>query len=459
MKHQFHNSILREYDIRGIVGSTLRIKDAYFIGKKFAVDIKKKYKRAKIVVGYDGRLSSPLLKKELCKGLLDGGASISVIGVCPSPMLYYACKKLNCDGAIMITGSHNPLNYNGFKILSKEYSYYGKKIISLAQTKVPSKKNITGVKKEYDISYSYILELTKNLDKIDNNLNIVWDPGNGATCDILKKLIKILPGKHTIINSYMDGTFPSHDPDPTVEKNLADLKKMIIKNRADIGIAFDGDGDRIGIVDSKGNFIPGDQLLLIFSNDVLKENRNCSIISDVKASDILFKEIKKIGGIPIMWKTGHSLIKEKMKETGAVLAGEMSGHIFFSDRYFGFDDALYAALRLLEIISKNKNISEYITAFDKVYSTPEIKVECADNFKFSVIEKSIKIVKKKHKNVSLIDGIRVNTSNGWWLLRASNTQPALIIRCEAASKQKVKKLLNEITYILKESNIDLDYNI
>ena len=458
MDHKFNKTILREYDIRGIVGNTLTAKDAFFIGKKFSTDIKNQYKNAKIAVGYDGRMSSNLLEKQLTKGLLQGGAKVNNIGVCPSPMLYYACKALNCDGAIMITGSHNPPDYNGFKILSREQSYYGKKIIDLAKTEVSKHPISGGEYKYYDITYSYILELTKNLNKINSKVKVVWDPGNGSTCEILNKLIKVIPGKHKVINANIDGTFPSHHPDPTVEENLLELKKTVLQTKSDVGIAFDGDGDRIGIVNSKGVFIPGDQLLLIFSHQVVKENPNCSIISDVKASDILFKEIKRIGGNPIMWKTGHSLIKEKMKETGAVLAGEMSGHIFFSDKYYGYDDALYAALRLLEIVSKNKEISKYLYAFKKIYSTPEIKVKCKDSNKFNVIEKSINIIKKKYNKVVLIDGIRVNTVDGWWLLRASNTQPALIVRCEASSKKAIKRFLLDIFNILKVNKIEMDYN-
>ncbi|MAH89085.1 MAG: phosphomannomutase [Pelagibacterales bacterium] len=451
--HKFNKSIFRAYDIRGIVSETLSVKDAYFIGYNFATNVKQKFNSVNIIVGYDGRLSSPILEKNLIQGLLNTGAYVTRIGVCTSPMLYYASERLRADGAIMITGSHNPSNYNGFKILTKEGSYFGKEILNLLKTKI--EKPLLGKSHYFNISNSYISELVDAIAFDKKNISVVWDTGNGSTGDILKKLVKHLPGKHIMINSDVDGTFPSHHPDPTEEKNLIDIKKSIKKNKADIGIAFDGDGDRIGVLDSEGNFISGDKLLLLYAMDILKNKPHSKIIADVKASNIIFETINSLGGEAIMCKTGHSLIKAKMKETKALLAGEMSGHIFFADDYYGFDDALYASVRLLNIISKGFNIKKFLDKFKNLYSTPEIKVFCEDNKKFKVINQIIKIAHKKYKKAIYIDGIRVNFSYGWWLIRASNTQPAIIIRCEANSKKNLLNLTKEVELILSEFNLKL----
>ena len=451
MYSSFHKSIIRAYDIRGIVSDTLHVKDAYLLGRKFANDIFEKFKNLRIVVGYDGRLSSPILEKELILGLKDGGAEVIRIGLCPSPMLYFASKTLDSDGAIMITGSHNPAQYNGFKILSRENSYYGEEIQNLAKKNITNKSNRLGKILEFQLKEAYLKRITEDLQNIKKDIKVVWDPGNGSSAEVLKSLINIIPGEHIILNGKVDGTFPSHHPDPTVEKNLIILKKTVRSVKADVGIAFDGDGDRIGVIDEEANFISGDQLLLIFSEELLKYYPGAKIISDVKASNIVFKQIKKLGGNPIIWKTGHSLIKTKMKETGALLAGEMSGHVFFADRYLGFDDAIYASLRLLEIISRKKPLKQYLTAFSEVISTPEIKIECEDALKFRVMDKCKQIVKKRFKNYSLIDGIRVQNSEGWWLLRASNTQPALIIRCEASSKMYLESLIDEVENLLSSA--------
>ena len=454
-KHKFNKSIFRAYDIRGIVADTLSVKDAYYIGYNFAKKIKDKFGSINIIVGYDGRLSSPILEKSLIKGLYDNGANITRIGLCASPMLYYASIRLRAEGAIMITGSHNPSEYNGFKMLTKEGSYYGKQISSLMEIK--SMPLLYGNIHYFDISNSYITKLVNSISFKKNNLTVVWDPGNGSTGNIVKKLIKHLPGRHILINSDIDGTFPSHHPDPTEEKNLIEIKKSIKKNRADIGIAFDGDGDRIGVVESKGKLISGDKLLLLFAIDILKKKPKAKIIADVKASNLIFKTINNLGGTAIMCKTGHSLIKTKMKKTKALLAGEMSGHIFFSDEYYGFDDALYASIRLLNILSKGFNLERFLEKFKNLHSTPEIKVYCEDNYKFTVIDKIVKIISKKYKDVSYIDGIRVNLSFGWWLIRASNTQPAIIVRCEANSRKNLFDLIKELRLILSKFDLKLNY--
>ncbi len=454
-KHKFNKSIFRAYDIRGIVADTLSVKDAYYIGYNFAKQIKDKFKSINILVGYDGRLSSPILEKNLIQGLFDNGANVTRIGLCASPMLYYASVILRTDGAIMITGSHNPSNYNGFKILTKKGSYYGKEILSLIKIKTMS--SFSGNINYFDISNSYVSKLVNTISFSKSNLKVVWDSGNGSAGNIIKKLIKHIPGKHILINSDVDGTFPSHHPDPTEEKNLVEIKKSIKENKADIGIAFDGDGDRIGVVDSQGTFISGDKLLLLFAIDILKKNPKSKIIADVKASNLIFTTIKSLGGIAIMSKTGHSLIKAKMKETNALLAGEMSGHMFFSDEYYGFDDAIYASVRLLNILSKGFNLERFLKKFKNIHSTPEIKVSCEDNYKFKVIDEIVKITSKKYRDVSYVDGIRVNLSYGWWLIRASNTQPAIIIRCEANSEKYLICLIKEVELILLKFDLKLNY--
>ena len=453
--HKFNKSIFRAYDIRGIVAETLSVKDAYYIGYNFAKKISDKFKSVNIVVGYDGRLSSPILEKSLIQGLFDNGANVIRIGLCASPVLYFASIRLRAEAAIMITGSHNPSNYNGFKILTKEGSYFGKELLSLMKSK--TMPIMHGNIHYFDISNSYISNLVNAISFKKNNLKIVWDPGNGSTGDIIKKLIKHIPGEHILINSDVDGTFPSHHPDPTEEKNLVEIKKTIKKYQADIGIAFDGDGDRIGVIDSHANFVSGDKLLLLFAMDILKKKPKSKIIADVKASNLIFKTISSLGGTAIMSKTGHSLIKSKMKETKALLAGEMSGHIFFADEYYGFDDAIYASIRLLNIMSQGFNIKGFLEKFKNLHSTPEIKVFCEDSYKFRVIDEIIKITFKKYRDVSYIDGIRVNLSYGWWLIRASNTQPAIVVRCEANSKKSLTTLIKEVDLILLKFDLKINY--
>ena len=452
MRRKFHDSILRAYDIRGVIGETLNSEDAYFLGLKFSSYIRKKTHTSRVVVGYDGRLSSKLLNTQLIKGLVDAGSYVTSVGVCPSPMLYYADKILRADGSIMITGSHNPSNYNGFKMIVGGKSIYGDEIQKLAnynETQTPQK----GISKRFKIDDSYILEITKDIKNINPDLKVVWDTGNGAAGNILKKILKLLPGKHHLLNSEIDGTFPSHHPDPTEEKNLKQLKKKVSISNADIGIAFDGDGDRIGIVDNKSNFISGDKLLYMFATEVVKDNPGAIIISDVKASNMIFEQIKKIGGTPLMWKTGHSFIKEKMRKTKALLAGEMSGHIFFADKYYGYDDALYASVRILKILSKKNIINNLLKPFSKLISTPEIKIFCNDSIKFDIVKRCKSDILKKFSDVTTIDGIRVNTKKGWWLIRASNTQPAIIVRCEAESEANLTDLILEVKSFLDKYGI------
>ncbi|OYY04417.1 MAG: phosphomannomutase [Acidocella sp. 35-58-6] len=431
--HKFDASSLREYDIRGIVGQTLGEADAFAIGRTFGSIVAKSGGKT-VAVGYDGRLSSPALEAKLIEGLTASGMDVITVGRGPTPMLYFAAFTEHTDGAVMVTGSHNPSNYNGFKMMLGKKPFFGQDILTLGKLAaagdvVPA---TTGTVTKKDVHEAYITRLMQDWDGGTKKLKIIWDNGNGAAGDVLKQLIKKLPGDHTILNGDIDGTFPAHHPDPTVPKNLEQLVSAVRKQHADIGIAFDGDADRIGLVDNSGEILFGDQFLILMARDILKSHPKATIIADVKASQVLFDEIAKAGGTPLMWKTGHSLIKSKMAETNAPLAGEMSGHIFFNDKWFGFDDALYAAIRVLGIIARGtETLAAFRESLPHVVNTPEIRFDCAEDRKFAVVEEVAERLKASGETVCDTDGVRVNTADGWWLLRASNTQAVLVARAEA----------------------------
>tara|TARA_B110000259_G_scaffold85645_1_gene99869 strand:- start:41 stop:1420 length:1380 start_codon:yes stop_codon:yes gene_type:complete len=454
--HKFNKNILRAYDIRGIVKETLNDIDAERLGNIFASSFNNGPK--KVIVCRDGRLSSPDLVKSLKKGLLESGADVIDIGLGPSPMLYYAAHHLMSDGAIMVTGSHNPSNHNGFKIMKGTVPFFGDDISDIGVRGLNSDWSYSsGSSKEYYIEDEYIQTLLKStkINNFKNNIKVVWDPGNGAAGDIIKKLVGYLPGQHILINETIDGSFPAHHPDPTDPKNLEEMISVVKDNKFDVGVAFDGDGDRLGLVSGNGNIIWGDQIVALLSQEVLKDNPNSPIIADVKASQTLFNEIKRLGGDPIMWKTGHSFIKSKMKEISSPLAGEMSGHIFFSDRYYGYDDGIYAALRVLELISDNYTLDDFLKSLPKTFSTQEIKINCSDEVKFTIIEELSILLDKAGLAVNKIDGLRVQKDNGWWLLRASNTQAVLVARIEADSEGSLKVLKEELSFYLKKFDLSL----
>ena len=454
--HKFNKNILRAYDIRGIVKETLNAIDAERLGNIFASSFNNGPK--KVIVCRDGRLSSPDLVKSLKKGLLESGADVIDIGLGPSPMLYYAAHHLMSDGAIMVTGSHNPSNHNGFKIMKGTVPFFGDDISDIGVRGLNSDWSYSsGSSKEYYIEDEYIQTLLKStkINNFKNNIKVVWDPGNGAAGDIIKKLVGYLPGQHILINETIDGSFPAHHPDPTDPKNLEEMISVVKDNKFDVGVAFDGDGDRLGLVSGNGNIIWGDQIVALLSQEVLKDNPNSPIIADVKASQTLFNEIKRLGGDPIMWKTGHSFIKSKMKEISSPLAGEMSGHIFFSDRYYGYDDGIYAALRVLELISDNYTLDDFLKSLPKTFSTQEIKINCADEAKFTIIEELSILLDNAGLTVNKIDGLRVQKDNGWWLLRASNTQAVLVARIEADSEESLKAFQEELSYYLKKFDLSL----
>ncbi len=454
-RHDFDPTTLREYDIRGIVGKTLHDADAFAIGRCFASVVVRDGGTV-VVVGYDGRLSSPGLEAALVAGLMASGVEVVRIGLGPTPMLYYATTVLKAAGGIMLTGSHNPPDYNGFKMMLAGKPFFGKEILEIGRMAATGDvvAEAAGSDRALDVSADYIDRLAKDWDGGTRALNVVWDNGNGAAGAIIERLVKRLPGTHTVLFPEIDGRFPNHHPDPTVLKNLEALAAEVRARKADIGIAFDGDADRIGVVDDEGHMLFGDQLLVVLARDVLKTHPGAKIIADVKASQVLFDEVARAGGKPEMWKTGHSLIKARMAETGCPLAGEMSGHIFFADKWYGFDDALYAGVRVLGILARGTDkMSAIRKALPQVINTPELRFDCADTRKFAVITEVAARLKADGAKLSDIDGVRVSTADGWWLLRASNTQAVLVARCEAASDAGLERLKAALVSQLEASGL------
>jgi phosphomannomutase len=454
--HSFDPTTLREYDIRGIVDKTLHGADAYAIGRVFGSIVAEKG-GSTVAVGYDGRLSSPELEPELVRGLVDSGMEVLRIGRGPTPMLYFAGVTLGTDGAIMVTGSHNPPDYNGFKMVLANKPFFGSAIQEIGSRAASG--DVVGASagnaRDVDVSADYVARLLSDWDGGDQLLKVVWDNGNGAAGEVLQRLITSLPGEHTVLNAEIDGRFPAHHPDPTVAKNLVQLIDEVRGRGADLGIAFDGDADRIGAVDDQGNILAGDQLLVVLARDVLRNHPGGTIIADVKASQVLFDEVQAAGGVPLMWRTGHSLIKAKMAEIGSPLAGEMSGHIFFADKWYGFDDALYAAVRLLGIVARmDGTLSAVRDALPHVLNTPELRFDCDDLRKFEVIREVAARLQQEGAAVSDIDGVRVSTPDGWWLLRASNTQAVLVARAEAKSEEGLEKLKAALAAQLAASGLE-----
>src|SRR5437899_5886191 len=453
--HKFDPSILREYDIRGVVGTTLHAADARAIGRTFGTMVRRNGGK-RVALGYDGRLSSPELAKACSEGLTSAGVDVIEIGMVSTPMLYYAVWHLEADGGIQITGSHNPPDFNGFKMMMGKKSFFGADIQKLGQ--MAGKGDIDtgqGTVEKKNILADYAARLLKDV-KPGRKLKVAWDTGNGAVGVSIRAVVDKLPGEHFVLNEKVDGTFPAHHPDPTVPKNLEQLMAEVKKRGCDLGIAFDGDGDRIGAIDGKGRVLWGDQLLVLWSRDVLKSHPGATIIADVKASQVLFDEIARAGGKPMMFKTGHSLIKSKMAEIGAPLAGEMSGHVFFADTFYGFDDALYCGLRLLNIVANAKeSLAEMRDSLPQPVNTPELRFDCPDERKFAVVDEVKARLLKGGAKLSDIDGVRVSTGDGWWLLRASNTQPVLVARCEAADEAGLERLKGELKKALSASGVSL----
>jgi len=451
--YSFHPTALREYDIRGIIGETLGEADAYAIGRGFGTIIRRAG-GSRVSVGYDGRHSSPALENSLVEGLMASGCEAVRVGLGPTPMLYYSVYALETDGGVMITGSHNPPNYNGFKMMLKDRPFFGADIRALGEAAAAGDwESGEGSERSVSILDQYVARLVEDFS--GPAFRIGWDAGNGATGEALEKLVKLLPGEHHTLFTKIDGDFPNHHPDPTVESNLVDLRALVKDKGLDFGIAFDGDGDRIGAIDGEGRVVWGDQLLSILIVPVLKALPGATIIADVKASQALYDRVAELGGVPLMWKTGHSLIKAKMKDVASPLAGEMSGHIFFKHRWYGFDDALYAAVRLIEAVgSEGGSLTALKSAMPGVVNTPEMRFACSEERKFEVVKEVLARLKAEGAAVNDTDGARVNTADGWWLLRASNTQDVLVARAEAGSEEALQRLTAAIDSQLALSGIE-----
>jgi phosphomannomutase len=453
VSHQFHPTSLREYDIRGIVGKTLGPDDAYAVGRSFGT-LARRAGGSAVAVGRDGRESSPAFEDALVRGLNDSGVDAVRIGLGPTPMLYYAETMLDVDGGIMITGSHNPADYNGFKMVLGGRAFFGADIQGLGRMAAAGDWDEgSGSASDADMLDRYVDRLLEGFD--GGAFRIGWDAGNGAAGPALEKLAARLPGEHHLLYTQVDSRFPNHHPDPTEEANLADLKALVAGKGLDFGIAFDGDGDRIGAVDGEGRVVWGDQLLAILAEPVLRAVPGATIIADVKASQALYDRIAELGGKPLMWKTGHSLIKSKMKETGAPLAGEMSGHIFFAHDYYGFDDALYAAVRLIRAVTQlGGSLTALKSAMPAVVNTPEMRFQVDESRKFAVVEEVLDRLARSGARVDRTDGARVNTSDGWWLLRASNTQDVLVARAESGDQAGLDRLVAQIDAQLALSGVE-----
>ncbi|PKN67654.1 MAG: phosphomannomutase [Deltaproteobacteria bacterium HGW-Deltaproteobacteria-12] len=440
-------NVFREYDVRGVVNQDLNEEFVLDLGRAIGTYAISHNVRT-MAIGRDCRLSSDAYHNFLIKGLRSCGIQTIDIGLCATPMLYFSIRHLKIDGGVMVTGSHNPPEFNGFKICIGNDTIYGDKIQDLRRI-IEAGKYSTGqaLAETRDISAEYENYLFENVS-INKKMKVIVDAGNGVGGRFALPLLQRLGLDVSAIYGEPDGRFPNHFPDPTVEDNLKELIRLVRKEKADLGIAFDGDADRIGVISDNGEIIWGDKLLLLFSRYILREKPGATIIGEVKCSQVLYDDIKKHSGRPIMWKAGHSLIKAKMKEEGAVLGGEMSGHIFFADRYFGYDDAIYAAVRLLEILSQTgEKISSLLADVPKTYATPEIRIDCPDSKKAALVER----IKNHYRNTPGlidIDGVRIPFQDGWALVRSSNTQPVIVLRFEASSKKSLGLIRQEVEDLL-----------
>ncbi|HPC66804.1 MAG TPA: phosphomannomutase/phosphoglucomutase [Syntrophorhabdaceae bacterium] len=444
-----NKEIFREYDIRGTVEKDLTDDVVKNIGRAFASYMHERGKK-NASVGRDGRLSSEHLKNLIVEGMVESGISVIDLGQCPTPLFYFSLFNMDVDGGIMVTGSHNPPEFNGFKVAFGKTTLFGEEIQDIRRI-IEANSFVKGEGRysEYkNIVEDYYNFLRKNIN-IKKSFNIVVDAGNGVAGAVAVPIMKEMGQNVIPLFCDVDGHFPNHFPDPTVEKNVVALRQTVLEKKADVGIGYDGDGDRIGVVDNEGNIIWGDYLMIIFARDIFKERQGAYFVSEVKCSKNLYEDIEKHGGKPVMWKAGHSLIKQKMKELNAVLGGEMSGHMFFADRFFGYDDAIYASLRLIEIMEKEgRPVSEFLKDLPKLYSTPEIRIECPDSIKFQVVKRLTDYYRDRYKIID-IDGVRVLLDDGWGLVRSSNTQPVLVLRFEADTQDALDRIKKMVTDDLK----------
>jgi phosphomannomutase/phosphoglucomutase len=443
-------TIFREYDIRGVADRDLLSEDIEQLGRGIGTFLQKKAGK-RLALGRDVRLSSDRLAEALTKGLISAGCDVIGIGTVPTPLLYYSVFHLKTDGGVMITGSHNPAEYNGFKVMSGHSTIHGDQIQDVRRIIESGQfASGSGACSSVDVMTPYVGEIASQF-KFDRRIKTVLDAGNGTAGPVMHRILEKLNVDATELFFDMDGRFPNHHPDPTVTENLQHLQTAVAKNRAEMGIAFDGDADRIGAVDENGEVIWGDQLLLIYAREILTRKPGSIFIGEVKCSQVLYDELERLGGKPIMYRTGHSLIKAKMKEEHAELAGEMSGHMFFADRYYGYDDALYAACRLIEIVARSgKPLSAQLAGLPKMVSTPEIRVDCPDEVKFDVVKRVAEHFRRTHKIVD-VDGARVIFPKGWGLVRASNTQPVLVLRFEAENAELLNQYRHEVDQVVEEA--------
>jgi len=443
-------TIFREYDIRGVAEVDLASPDIEVLGRAIGTYLGRRGATT-VNLGRDCRLSSERLRDALAKGLVGAGSQVTDIGVVPTPVLYHSVFRMKAEGAVMITGSHNPSEYNGFKVMHGASTIYGAEIQELWKLiEAGDLASGAGSIRIADATVDYIEDVASRI-RLSRRVKVVFDAGNGTAGPVLHQILSRLNCDSTELFFDMDGRFPNHHPDPTVEKYLAHLVAAVREQNAELGIAFDGDADRIGAVDENGNVIWGDLLMLIYAREILTRKPGATFIGEVKCSQVLYDGIRKLGGNPIMWRTGHSLIKAKMKETKAELAGEMSGHIFFADRYYGFDDAMYAACRLLEIVAASgRPLSAQLEGVPKTIVTPEIRVDCPDELKFEVVQRVVDHFKKTREVID-VDGARVLFDHGWGLVRASNTQPVLVLRFEATNSDLLREYRNEVETALAEA--------
>jgi len=442
-------TIFREYDIRGVVDKDLTTETVRELGMGAGSYFSRRGIK-RITVGRDCRPSSDPFFDALLEGLLGSGMEVIDVGICPTPLLYFSIVHLVQEGGVMITGSHNPPEFNGFKVCVGKDAIYGGEIQRVRET-IEKREFVQGKGSlaRHDIIKDYNHYLLSNI-RLGRELTVVVDAGNGTGGVVGVPIMRELGCRVKALYCEMDGRFPHHHPDPTVEKNLKDLIDTVKDTKADLGIGYDGDADRIGVIDEEGRIIWGDKLMIIFARALLKEHGGGTFIGEVKCSQTLYDEIARLGGRAIMWKTGHSLIKDKMKKEKALLAGEMSGHMFFADRYFGFDDAIYASCRLLEIMGKSgKKVSELLEGIPQTYATPEIRLDCPDDIKFKIVEQATEHFRQRYPVID-VDGMRVKFPDGWGLLRASNTQPALVLRFEAASQERLEEIRGMIETTVQE---------
>ncbi len=451
--HRLDPSILRAYDVRGIVGETLGPDDARVLGRAFAQRVRAERDSCRIVVGRDGRLSSPALETALVDGLCTAGAAVIRVGVGPTPMVHFADHRLAADGSVMVTGSHNPPTHNGFKLSLGGAPFFGAALRRLADGAPGPVTGRNGTVEEYGAGRAYAADLAAGLGVPSRALRVAWDAGNGAAGAVLAELTARLPGEHRILNGTVDGRFPAHHPDPSRTENLQQLVSAVRSGGLDLGFAFDGDGDRLGVVDGSGQIVSPDHLLCVLAAHVLAQSPGAAILVDVKTSDSVLHQIARLGGRPRRGPTGHAFMRSSVRAGDALFAGEMSGHLFFADEHPGYDDALYAAVRMLRALGQGPTLAERCQALPRTFSTPELRLPCPDDRKFGVVQAVHDVLVEEGAAPDGQDGVRVSAAHGWWLLRASNTEPALTVRCETYREEDLAPMCARVRELLAGAGV------